>query len=41
LELNLNGFPDDAVHVSGFSGKDGVFVKLDAVSQDEGVFTYG
>jgi hypothetical protein len=41
MELNLNGLPDDAVHVSGFSGEDGGFVKLNAVSQVDGVFSYG
>jgi hypothetical protein len=33
MELNLNGLPNDVIHVSGFSGKDGGFVKLNAVSQ--------
>jgi hypothetical protein len=23
MELNLNRFPDDAIHVSGFGGEDG------------------
>jgi hypothetical protein len=41
MELNLNGFPNDAVHVSGFSGEDGGFVELNAVSQVDGVFSYG
>jgi hypothetical protein len=40
MELNLNGLFNDAIHVSGFSGKDGGFVKLIAVSQ-VGVFSYG
>jgi hypothetical protein len=41
MELNLNGLPNDVSHVSGFSGKDGGFVKLNAVSQVDGVFSYG
>jgi hypothetical protein len=41
MELNLNGLPNDAIDVSGFSGEDGVFVKLNAVSQVDGVFSYG
>jgi hypothetical protein len=32
MELNLNGLPKDAIHVSGFGGEDGGFVKLNAVS---------
>jgi hypothetical protein len=38
MVLNLNGLPNDAIHVSGFSGEDGGFVKLSAVSQVDGVF---
>jgi hypothetical protein len=41
MELNLNGLPNDAVHVSGFIGEDGGFVELNAVSQVDGVFSYG
>jgi hypothetical protein len=41
MEINLNVLPNDAIHVSGFSGKDGGFVKLDAVSLVDGVFSYG
>jgi hypothetical protein len=41
IELNLNGLHNDAVHVSGFSGEDGGFVELNAVSQVDGVFSYG
>jgi hypothetical protein len=33
MELNLNGLHNDAIHVSCFSGMDGGFVKLNAVSQ--------
>jgi hypothetical protein len=41
MEFNLNGLPNDAIHVSGFSGEDGGFVRLNAVSQVDGVFSYG
>jgi hypothetical protein len=41
IELNLNDLPNNAIHVSGFSGEDGGFVKLNAVSQVDGVFSYG
>jgi hypothetical protein len=41
MEFNLNGFPNDAIHVSGFSGEDGGFVKLNAASQFDDVFSYG
>jgi hypothetical protein len=41
IGLNLNGLPNDAIHVSGFSGEDGDFVKMNAVSQVDGVFSYG
>jgi hypothetical protein len=27
MELNLNGLPNNAIHVSGFSGEDGRIVK--------------
>jgi hypothetical protein len=40
MEVNLNGFPNDAIYVSLFSGEDGGFVKLNAMSQDDGVFSY-
>jgi hypothetical protein len=32
MELNLNGLPNDAIHVSGFGGENGGFVKLNVVS---------
>jgi hypothetical protein len=32
MELNLNGLPNDAIHVSGFSGEDGGFVKLNVTT---------
>jgi hypothetical protein len=41
MELNLNSLPNDAIHVSDFSGEDGGFVKLNAVSQVDGVFSCG
>jgi hypothetical protein len=40
MELNLNGLTNDAIHISGFSGTYGVSVKLNAVSQVDGVFSY-
>jgi hypothetical protein len=40
MELNLNGLSNDAVHVSGFSGEDGGFVEMNAVSQVDGVLRY-
>jgi hypothetical protein len=41
MELNLNGLRNDAVHISVFSGEDGGFVKLNAVFQVDGMFSYG
>jgi hypothetical protein len=41
MEFNLNGLPNDAIHVLGFSGEDGGIVKLNAVSQVGPVFSYG
>jgi hypothetical protein len=41
MELNLDGLPNNAIHVSGFSGKDGGIVKLNVVTQVDSVFTYG
>jgi hypothetical protein len=38
MELNLNGLPNDAIHVSGLIGQDGGTVKLNAVSQVDAVF---
>jgi hypothetical protein len=40
MEVILNGFPNDAIDVSRFSGEDGGFVKLNAMSQVDGVFSY-
>jgi hypothetical protein len=33
MELNLNRFPDHAIHVSGFGGEDGGFMELNDMSQ--------
>jgi hypothetical protein len=41
MELNLNGLPDDAIHVLGHSGEDGGIAKLNAVSQVDAVFSHG
>jgi hypothetical protein len=41
MELTLNGLSNDVIHVSGFSGEDGGFLKLNAVSQVDDVFSYG
>jgi hypothetical protein len=41
IELKVNGLPNDATHVSGFSGEDGGFMRLNAVSQVDAVFSYG
>jgi hypothetical protein len=41
MEFNLNGLPNDAIHVLGFSGEDEGSVKLNEVSQVDGVFSYG
>jgi hypothetical protein len=39
MELNLHGLPNDATHVLGLSGEDGVIMKLDVVSQVDAVFS--
>jgi hypothetical protein len=41
MELNLNGLPNDAIHVSGLGGEDGGVVKLNAVSEVDAVFSHG
>jgi hypothetical protein len=41
MEINLNVLPNEAIHVLGFGGEDGGLVKLNAVSQVDGVFSYG
>jgi hypothetical protein len=40
-EFNLNGHPDNAVHMSGFHGEDGRIVELNAVSLVDTVFSNG
>jgi hypothetical protein len=40
VEFNLNGLPDNAVHISGFRGEDGSIVELNAVSLVYTVFSY-
>jgi hypothetical protein len=41
LEFNLNGLPNHAAHISGFCGKDGSILELNAVSLVDIVFSYG
>jgi hypothetical protein len=41
VEFNLNGLPDNAVHISDFRGEDGRIVELNAVSLVDTVFSYG
>jgi hypothetical protein len=41
VEFNLNGLPDNAVHLSGFRGEDGKIVELNVVSLVNNVFSYG
>jgi hypothetical protein len=41
VEFNLNGLPDNAVHISGFRSEDGRIVELNAVSLVVTVFSYG
>jgi hypothetical protein len=41
VEFNLNGLSDNVVHISGFHGKDGRIVELNAVSLVDAVFSYG
>jgi hypothetical protein len=41
MELNLNGLPNNVIHVLGFSGKNGGIVKLNAVSQVDALFSHG
>jgi hypothetical protein len=40
MEFNLNGFPNDAIHISGLCGEDGGILKLNVVSQITAVFSY-
>jgi hypothetical protein len=41
MQLNLNGLPNDAIHVSGLGGEDGGIVQLNAVSEVDAVFSHG
>jgi hypothetical protein len=41
VEFNLNGLPDNVVHISGFGGEDGRIVELNSVSLVDTVFSYG
>jgi hypothetical protein len=41
VEFNLNGLPDNAVHISGFRGEDGRTVEMNAVSLVDTVSSYG
>jgi hypothetical protein len=41
VEFNLNGFPDNAVHISGFRGQDGRIVELNAIYVVDTLFNYG
>jgi hypothetical protein len=41
MELSLTGLPNEAIHVSDFSGEDGGNVKLNVVSQVDAVFSHG
>jgi hypothetical protein len=40
VEFSLNGFPNNAVHMSGFRGEDGRIVELNSVSLVDTVFSY-
>jgi hypothetical protein len=41
MELNLNGLPNDAIHIFGHGSKDAGIVKLNVVSQVDAVFSHG
>jgi hypothetical protein len=41
LGLNLNGPPNNAIHLLCFTGEERGIVKLNAVSQVNAVFNYG
>jgi hypothetical protein len=41
MELYLNRLPNNAIHVTGLSGKDGGTVKQNAVSRVDTMFSYG
>jgi hypothetical protein len=40
VEFNLNGLPDNVVHIFVFRGKDGRIVELNAVSVLDTMFSY-
>jgi hypothetical protein len=40
MELNLNGLPNDVIHVLGLGGEDGGIVYLNVVSQVDAVFSH-
>jgi hypothetical protein len=41
VELNLDGLPNNMVHVSDFHGEDGGIVELNAVFLADTLFGYG
>jgi hypothetical protein len=41
MQLDLNGLPDQPVHVPGFGGEDPGVLELDVMSLDDAVFGYG
>jgi hypothetical protein len=41
MKLNLNCFPDDVIHVSGFGGEAGNVTLLDVVPQVDTVLHHG
>jgi hypothetical protein len=41
MEFNLNGLPDNTVHISAFGGEDGRIMELKAVSLVDTMFSYG
>jgi hypothetical protein len=41
VEFNLNGLRNNAVHISGLRGEDGITVELNAVCLVDTVFSYG
>jgi hypothetical protein len=41
MQLNLNGLPDQPVHVSGFGGQDLGVLELNTMCPADAVFGYG
>jgi hypothetical protein len=41
VECNLNGLPDNVVHISCFRGEDESIVELNAMSLVDTLFSYG